>query len=828
VSRVTIDFGIDLGTTNSAAAMLDGTETAVIKNVQMSDYTPSAVWLGPNGELVVGSGAKAKVGRDPLNAFTSFKRSMGTADEFTFARNGLVMRAEDLSAEVLKSIKADIARATGESPTAAVVTVPAAFDQPQCAATKLAAQKAGWTQSPLLQEPVAAALTYGYQHATEKAFWLVYDLGGGTFDAAVVTNSQGVFQVVNHLGDNHLGGADVDRAIVDELLLPELSSRYGAEISRGVPRWVGALAALEAAAEEAKIALTALDVATIQVMELRDAERNVVVEDFVYDLRRRDVDRLMEPRLRRTLELCRSVLAEKRLDADDLEKVILVGGPTLAPITRLRLADLGSGVADRLEYSVDPLTVVARGAAVFAGLQRLETQSRQSEAGAFEVHLDYKPIGADTEPLVGGVVQAAHCPDMTGFTLEFVNGDARPEWRSGRLSLAGNGAFVATLWAEKGRANTFSIELADSTGTPQRIEPDRFTYTVGNVFSDVPLPHTVGVALADNVTEDFFRKGEALPCRGRKVLHTAFDAQAGGSSTMRIPFFEGQSARADRNAEFGVIVIPESALARTVPAGSEVEVTIEIDASRDIRAEVYIPLLDDTFEAIYSNDNYREKARDPAGLSAQISAEKERLAELREKAYETDDQKAREAIRRVDDQQLVQEVDGAALAMRADTGAAGRCEQQLRDLQKALDAAEEALRWPALVANAETAIDFGQGHVEESGDEDDRRRFPLLREQVQEAIRTADVALLEQRLQELYGLLIPLLNQSPTIQYSSLQGLRERVAEMTDQSRAQELLALADRAVLDGDMVGLQAANQQLEQLLPGPPPRPDGSWLMR
>jgi len=176
----------------------------------------------------------------------------------------------------------------------------------------------------------------------------------------------------------------------------------------------------------------------------------------------------------------------------------------------------------------------------------------------------------------------------------------------------------------------------------------------------------------------------------------------------------------------------------------------------------------------------------------------------------------------------VKEVDGAAIAMSADTSAAGRCEQQLRDLQQALDAVEEALRWPALVANAEVAIDFGQGLVDESGDEDDRRRFPLLREQAQEAIRTADVALLEQRLVDLYGLVIPLLEQSPTFHYSSLQRLRERVPEMTDQRQAQELLARADRAVLDGDMDRLQAANKQLEQLLPGPPPRPDGSWLTR
>jgi len=828
VTRSTIDYGIDLGTTNSAAALLEGTQTRVIRNISGIEYTPSAVRLGPNGELVVGAIAKGRAGSDPGNVFTSFKRAMGTPDEFHFARDGRIMRAEDLSAEVLKVIKADITRATGEVPSAAVITVPAAFDQPQCAATKLAAQKAGWEQSPLLQEPVAASLAYGFQDATENVFWLVFDLGGGTFDAAVVTMREGVFQVVNHLGDNHLGGSDIDRAIVDDLLIPALSSEYGVSVDRSSPKWIGALATLENAAEEAKIAVSQLEAASIQIDEIKDSG-GTVVEDFIFDLSRRDVERLMEPRLERTLDLSRRVLSEKGLDVDDLEKIILVGGPTLAPITRERIGGLGASVSERLEFHMNPLTVVACGAAVFAGTQRLDASTMPAPAaGSYRARLEYKPIGADTEPLVGGVVEAPDGGDLSGFTVEFANLESKPQWRSGRIALAANGSFMTNLWAEKGRANTFTLELVDGRGAPQKVDPEQFTYTVGNVFSDVPLPHNGGVALADNSVAEFFRKGDALPARGRLTLHTAYDARAGGSSTVRISFIEGLSPRADRNADFGSIEIREDELTRNVPAGSEVEVTLEIDASRNVRAEVYIPLLDETFEATYGFDNYREKARDTAGLKAQVAKQKARWDQLREQADETGDAGAREALGQIDAQHLVQQVDGAAAAMETDQAAAGRCEQSLRDLQQALDGAEDALRWPALMADAEDAIKFGQKVIDDFGEADDESRYERLRDHVREAMRSSDEALLEQRVEELKGLIYGILDERGILQMWWLDALKERSGEMGDQARAGQLIARADRAIQMGDIEGLRAANRQLAQLLPSPPPPPDGSWLLR
>jgi len=828
VTRTTIDYGIDLGTTNSAAAVLDGTQTRIIKNNDGHDFTPSAVWLGSNMGITVGNAAKDRKGRDAQNVFTSFKRAMGTAEEFRFARDGRVMRAEDLSAEVLQALKNDIVHATGDTPSAAVITVPAAFDQPQCAATKLAAQKTGWDQSPLLQEPVAASLAYGFQEANENAFWLIYDLGGGTFDAAVVTMREGVFQVVNHLGDNHLGGTDIDRAIVDQLLLPVLERDYGVTIERGAPGMIEALAKLTNAAETAKIAVSRVDSCAIEVDYIRDYEKNVLlVEEFRFVLSRSDVERFMEPKLERTLNLSRRVLREAGLDADDLEKVILVGGPTLSPATRECVGSLGDDIGERLEYRIDPLTVVARGAAVFAGTQRLDsTPSPKSERGSYIIRLEYKPIGADIEPLVGGVVEAPDGSGVDGCSIEFVNVESKPQWRSGRIGLEQNGSFMTNLWAEKGRANSFAIELLDARGTQLSVEPDQLVYTVGNVFSEVPLPHNVGVALVDNKPYWIVLKGEMLPARRREVLEAAFFAQAGGASALRIPLIEGVSNRADRNVPIGEILIPESNLGRNVPAGSDVEVTIEMDASRDVRAEVYIPLLDEAYTATYDWTNYGEKSCDPARLAQQVEREKSRLDELREQAGETGDAGAREALRQVDAQGLVQEVEAAAASMKADQSAAGRCEDNLRRLQQALDDAEDALRWPTLLADAEDTIRFGQRAVNDFGDGDDEERYELLREHVREAMRSSDEALLTQRVEELRGFTFALLDERGILQMWWLDSLKERSAEMSNQTRARELMARADRAVQIGDIEGLRAANRQLAQLLPSPPPPPDSSWL--
>src|ERR1700682_930391 len=558
MNRMTVDFGIDLGTTNSAIALLKGTEVDLIKNNEGQEYTPSAVFVDKNKALIVGSRAKDRLEGGPQNAYAEFKLQMGTDAEYVFARDGRALKPESLSAEVLKSLKADVRQHLAEDVTSAVITVPAAFELPQCDATRRAAQLAGINFSPLVTEPAAAAFAYGFQNGNKNAFWLVYDFGGGTFDAAVIKVRDGMIQVVNHEGDNNLGGKLIDWAIVESLLVPELMQRHSlTDFRRGNPKCQRAIAKLKQAAEQAKIAVSRVDSAEISIEALCQDDKGEMI-DFEYDLKKTDVERIARPFILRTVNICRGVLADRRLNIGSIERVLLVGGPSLTPYLREFLADPKEGLGIPLEFSLDPLTVVARGAARFAGTQkRVDTTPQVAVAGQYIIELDYKPVGNDREPFIGGRILAAEGEDISGFTIEFINQEARTQWRSGKISLSPNGTFSASLWAEGGPTNTFQIELQDPTGTRREAVPDRIPYTLGMEAENPPLIHSVGLALANNDVRVFFEKGTELPIRKRFVQKLAYRVSKGAAGeAIRLPVVEGEHKKADRNKLIGYLEIP--------------------------------------------------------------------------------------------------------------------------------------------------------------------------------------------------------------------------------------------------------------------------------
>lgn len=270
MTHSTIDYGIDLGTTNSEIALFthgDGNKTEVIKNIEGFENTPSAVWIQKGGvdeqgrkkddRLVVGRQAKDRVEEDPGNAKQEFKRQMGKEESLDFTGTGRKMKPEELSAEVLKQLKKNVEEWKGENITAAVITVPADFSAAAIEATNRAARLAGLTASPLLQEPVAAAMAYGFQSNSDKVRWLVYDFGGGTFDAALIHVRDGMIRVENHGGDKYLGGKDIDYAIVDDLLAPAVRKRFSAsDFYRKNEKYRADFARLKKRSEEAKIRLS--------------------------------------------------------------------------------------------------------------------------------------------------------------------------------------------------------------------------------------------------------------------------------------------------------------------------------------------------------------------------------------------------------------------------------------------------------------------------------------------------------------------------------------------------------------------------------------------
>ncbi|MCM2256028.1 MAG: Hsp70 family protein [Vicinamibacteria bacterium] len=817
MARATIDYGIDLGTTNSSIAVLEGTEPHVFKNNEGFEYTPSAVFQDKTGALRVGRRAYERLVIDPENAFSEFKLQMGTGREYTFKRSGHALRPEDLSAEVLKELKRDVAQRSGENVEAAVITVPAAFELPQCEATKQAAQRAGFVASPLLQEPVAAALAYGFQSESDKVFWLVYDFGGGTFDAAVIHVRDGVIQVVNHGGDNHLGGKLIDWSIVEQLLIPAVHKQHPvSDLSRANLKHAGAIAKLKQNAELAKIRLSREGSVEIAIDGLCQDDRGESVL-FEYELRRSDVEPLIEPYVERAINICRKVLSERRLGAGDVEKVLLVGGPTLTPYLRQRLAE---GLGIPLEFSIDPLTVVARGAAIFSGTQRLESTSVAAPvAGQCQIQLEYKPVGADTEPLVGGRVTSPDGADVSDYTVEFVNAEARPPWRSGRTAIAANGGFMTSLWAEKGRPNTFRIELCDQTGRLLPVSPDQLVYTVGLSITDPPLIHSVGVALANNEMEWLLDKGTPLPARRLKVLRTAIDVRRGNAHhSIKIPVMEGQNPRADRNQLIGNLEITSDQVQRDVPAGSEVEVTIEIDASRLLKATAYLPILDNEFGKVISYDEYRKQARHPDELRNDVERQKKRLEEARDKGRQTGDPRAGEALARIEREHAVSEVEGSLAAGAGDPDAADKCEKRLLDLKSAIDEVEDALEWPALVASAEKEVEVERKIVNDpdfKATAEEKQAFAALEQDVRRAVKERDPDLLRGRVQEMDRLGAVIVLRQPGFWVGRLGFLETKKHLMTDPARADEYIAQARRAINNNDVEALKAAVRQLAGLLP-------------
>lgn len=808
MSRQTIDFGIDLGTTNSAIAVLRGTVTDIIKNNMDADITPSTVFIDKRGQIQVGHRARSQHEHEDSadDVYSEFKRRMGTNHKYEFKKAGRVMLPEEISAEVLKDLRGNVQQRLGEDLQAAVITVPAIFEQNQCAATIKAGQLAGFVQCPLLQEPVAAALAYGFQSDVTKEYWLIYDFGGGTFDAAIMKAEDGSIAVVNHGGDNFLGGSDIDWAVVDQLIIPELKANFNLpDFSRSNKRWRTAMAVIKRSAEMAKIQLSRSETAFLEDCKFKDADGEVIEAEF--KLTRKALVSVAEPFIMRSVEICKRVLKEKSLTPSAIEKVILVGGPTLASYFRDMLhSELGI----KLDHSVDPLTVVARGAAVFAGTQRVDNGvAPRAVAGEFSIDLKYKPVGSEEDPTVRGEVTADSGTSVEGFTIEFVN--KKSLWRSGKVPLKTGGRFKVNLLAEKGTQNVFSIDLLDSKGGRQIVKPDSITYTMGLAISEQPFCNDVAVALANNDKEVFFKKGDAYPAthsyRGFKTTQAVHKGETG--DMLRIPVVEGSETKGDWNRKLGELVISGAQIRRDVPSGSDLEVTLHAKGPGAILAKAYVPLLDEEFEAIIDYDRKEVDVRD---LKKQYDAETQRLKVLSDKAKETNDESAGDLLEDVPD---MEEIGSLVETAKGDPDSGKKAEKRLIELRIHLDKAEDLLKWPALVTEANKSLDELEALIKKLNDIEHQDQVAKFRAQIKELIGQKRSEPLRKAITQVTDLHYEILFEQPGWWVGYFNYLLAQRDKMKDQGSAERLIDQGRLCINKNNIQGLRSAVVQLLALLP-------------
>lgn len=592
----TIDYAIDLGTTNSCLAAWEEGKVMVIRNPAGEEYTPSAVYRRQLRE-----GVLQRVGRPARNLLASeesqadeegatdeffgpvaleFKRRMGESDwRHRFSGDGEASAVE-LSAEVLKELLNGVQQWRGTNPPAAVITCPAYFEEPQHDATREAGLLAGLEYVELLDEPVAASYAYGLDaQVAGSARWLVFDLGGGTFDCALVGVADGMLRILDYDGDNRLGGKNIDEAIVDRHLLPQLPEavKQRTRRNRGSNWW-----RLKFAAEEAKIKL-----ATVTEREYILIDRLSGAPDFGLEcsLSREQLQAIEEEIIARAVAICRKLLARHQFELQHIDRLLLVGGPTLSPYLRERLAE---ELRIPLDTSLDPMTAVARGAAAYARSRLWERDDRdERQSGAVIVKLEYDPLTRDKAPLVTGRLSVAPATDWQ-IEVERTDNNGQRLWSSGQQAVSANGAFGLRLALEPGENH-----LRLSVFNPQRqmvpVAGGEFVITVVDILPEAPpLPRGIGVITSTGKVDWLFEAGERVAGRiTRTHKHVTTKPLRRGESweVLSIPLVEGREQEGYLNRCIGTLKIPAQDAPRDLPLGSRVDITIELQsASREYRA----------------------------------------------------------------------------------------------------------------------------------------------------------------------------------------------------------------------------------------------------
>jgi len=377
-------IGIDLGTTNSCMAVLEGGEPTVIPNAEGGRTTPSVVGFAKDGHRLVGSPARRQQVTNPQNTIFSIKRFMGRKfdevseemkivpyevvkgqnDDVRVKADGKEYAPPEISAMILQKLKTDAEAYLGESVTEAVITVPAYFNNAQREATKDAGQIAGLNVLRIVNEPTAAALAYGLDKEGADQTILVFDLGGGTFDVSVLELGDGVFEVKSTAGDNHLGGDNFDKAVVD-WMVAEFKRDQGVDLSADPM----ALQRLYETAEKAKIELSSTMTTQINLPFITATQEGPKHLDL--QLTRAKLEELTHDLLERTVGPTKQSLADAGLDASKIDHVILVGGMTRMPAVQAKVKEL---IGKDPHKGVNPDEVVAVGAAIQAGVLKGEVK----------------------------------------------------------------------------------------------------------------------------------------------------------------------------------------------------------------------------------------------------------------------------------------------------------------------------------------------------------------------------------------------------------------------------------------------------------------------
>ncbi len=630
-----VNFGIDLGTTNSLIAKFENGNVILFKNPIGHKESLASVVAFRKDRVLIGDKAREYLLKDPVNVFGSFKRRMGTDYKFYVVNIDENTTPVELSAMILNELKRFIH--TGEDAEAIVITIPASFDTMQANATKEAGLKAGFQEVFLLQEPIAASLAYFNQmnQNDEDGLWLVYDLGGGTFDIALVETKDGEMKVKDHEGNNFLGGLDFDSLIIEKLFVPKITEKvridnFYDQLTERYGKYEKIYYNLLYLAEEMKKELSVQKEAEIDFSIEVDGE----AYDFYVTVTQEEFNHIISKKIDETIRMIQTIMERNHLQSHHVKDIILVGGSTFIPYVRMQLYEK-TGI--RVNSGIDPTSAVAVGAAYYAANKYYTPEkdllldkksvlhSERSGEGNFpgnksvpertgfpanedfteedietsslRVTVVYNKMSKEAEEVVLVRIEG----DYEGFTYRITREDGG--FDTGIMKLRDK--FTEFLSLLPGMTNHFRLSVFNSEGAEVQAEDIAITHGQYSIAGQ-PLPKDICIEVddAENHTtklEAVFERNSILPLKKTLYREISKTIKKGSADSIIISILEGDRfARSVSNLPVGFIEISGKDLSTDLMKGSDIEIQISISDDRVLSVEAFLVMTQQEFRNVFS------------------------------------------------------------------------------------------------------------------------------------------------------------------------------------------------------------------------------------
>jgi len=812
-----INYGIDLGTTNSAIAKFVKGEVELFRNPQ--DYgretIPSVVYYKAD-KIIVGSRARTYLEKDSKNVFSTFKRKMGTTESFKVKSTGQSKTPIELSAEVIKELKGFVH--TGEQVNAAVITIPASFDVIQSNATKEAGILAGFKQVILLQEPIAASLAYANKHKEkdlENGQWLVYDLGGGTFDVALIKIKDGEMKVLDHEGDNFLGGADFDNLMVEKMIVPFLNKNFTFnnledELKSATGKRNALYLRLLSLVEQAKIALSARTSTEIELRDITDDNDQDI--DTSFEITRSEFESFIKDDVDKTIEMIKKILVRNSLKSSDIQFTLLVGGSTYIPYVRKRVEEI---LQIPINCDIDPTTAIAIGAAYYAGTKEknFDQDKTKKIVSGLKVKLAYQKNSFEDEEILAGKIEG----NIDGLFYQITREDKG--YDSGRKALTSR--ISEDLPLLKNSYNFFRLSILDSQNNIVETDVELIGIAHNKYGSEQVIAHDICLEVDANPELEItqtklklaFQKNTIIP--QKKVFYETLNKTIikGSEDKIVINVVEGsQYNLPEANQTIGYLEISGKKLSRDILRNTEIEITLEMSESRDLKATVYIPMSDQQFTEVF---NPSQRHLPVSKLQAEVEILGEKLETEISDAVQREDFETAEILTNLKKRIDILTDNSNKLTSDDSTDDKFKLENKKIEIAQEIDNATRDKRIALLKIKYNEDKEWCKEIVNENGNDHDHKMFNDIVGREQSFLNSITPVKIMEAIDELIELGAAILWRTPLFLENRFKRLIEKPQLFNDQEQAKSLIESGNLAITNKNFDRLREVNWGLISLLP-------------